>query len=72
MMLQFWRRARVLDEINRRLARLEAILAPASRCPECGHPVISAPFCDGEEYTCPDCALKFKWTLKDGRYVLEE
>ena len=71
MMLPFFRHARVLNEINRRLARLEAILAPASRCPDCGHPVISAPFCDGEEYVCPDCAKRWKWMLREGRYWLE-
>ena len=59
-----FRRIKEYQEENRaRLARLDAILKPATRCPTCGHPVMSAPFCDGLMYVCPDCADTFVWVL---------
>jgi DNA-directed RNA polymerase subunit RPC12/RpoP len=59
------------NQIHARFAYLDAILKPASRCPECGHPVISAPFCDETEYVCPDCGGRYVWALRDGVYRLE-
>ncbi len=41
-----------------------------TRCPECDHPAIGAPFCEDTVYICPQCGEKFIWKLRRGKYLL--
>lgn len=66
-----------LFKINRRMLRIESIVArlavlmdKTTRCPVCGHPVMGAPFCEGDPYHCPDCGKSFEWEFEEGLYRL--
>ncbi len=61
----------ILEELNQHIAKIEFLLSPTRPCPHCGHPVISAPFCEDTPVQCPDCGEHSVWTFKDGKYRLE-
>lgn len=63
---------RIERKTDRNLAHLKAFLEDSTRCPECGHPSIAAPFCENETYICPQCAEAFVWIIVNGQYILEK
>jgi endogenous inhibitor of DNA gyrase (YacG/DUF329 family) len=62
----------LMHEIRKRLSKIEVLLRPTRPCPHCGHPVISAPFCEDTPVECPDCGEHSVWTFRDGKYRLEK
>ena len=62
----------LMHEIRGRLAKIEVLLSPTRPCPHCGHPVISAPFCEDTPVQCPDCGENSVWTFWGEKYRLEK
>jgi DNA-directed RNA polymerase subunit RPC12/RpoP len=59
-----------MSRLELTIARLNVLMDKATRCPVCGHPVLGAPFCDGDPYHCPDCGTSFEWEFDEGLYRL--